>query len=108
MRRSEKIIEETIQEIPRKYRDSYRRKLADKALQVGLQWAGKQEKDSASKLTKKQLYNECYAFIKGKTKDEPKPYGSIIFTIVMYAIISWITQKILEYLFERFISEENK
>ena len=105
------MLQKIRNEIPRKYKDRYRQKLAEKCLTIGEEWAETPQKITryVTSENKDKLSNSCKSYIKSRidTKKEEKPYGSIIFTIVLYAVISWVTQKILEYLLDKFIEEKD-
>ena len=67
------MLQKIRNEIPRKYKDRYRQKLAEKCLVIGEEWLETQQKITryVTSENKDKLYNSCKSYIKSKidTKD---------------------------------------
>jgi|688.fasta_scaffold2040519_1 hypothetical protein len=92
--------------------DHNRRALAEKCLEKGKEWVDKRVISSPGGLEecrklsndsryRSKLRKECYAYIRKNVeiREEEKVYGSIIFMIILGAVISWVVKKILDKLF---------
>lgn len=126
MPQKEKIISAIQGELTEKYKDSRRKEIAEKCLEVGAEWAAKIQMDLLYKGAKdtvpsdeewnnfikndfnptqrSALKKECHNYIKNRVKVENTGF---LFTIVLVAAVSWITQKILNLLFDSFINERS-
>lgn len=106
MPQKQKIINAITKDLQVKYKDKQNRELAEKCLHIGAEWAEKiqlsplHEKDQRKKLKK-----DCYNYIKQNVECIVTGF---IFTIVLVATISWVTQKILNFLFDNFKEEEKR
>lgn len=104
MPQKQNIINAITKDLHAKYPDKQKRELAEKCLHVGAEWAEKvQLNPSNEKDQRKKLKKECYNYIKQNVECVATGF---IFTIVLVATISWITQKILNFLFDNFTQEE--
>lgn len=124
MPQKEKIINSIQGELSEKYKDKHKRELAEKCLAAGVEWATQIQKDlvyngkkdeipsdeewneylknNFNPTQRKALKKECHNYIKNRIKVENTGF---LFTIVLVAAVSWITQKILNFLFDSFIDK---
>lgn len=85
----------------------HRKRLAEKCLDKAKEWLEEFSKQNdisnLSKSDYKKIKKDCATYIKNSinTEEEEKVYGSVLFVIVIGAIISWLIQRLLDEMFDK-------